>query len=175
VSGTGDVVIRPIAFGDIAGFSDCIGAVMSERRYLAFLEPFPIEQTAAFVAGGIARDEPQLVAEAAGRIVGWCDVRRETVPVYAHEGMLGMGVLEGWRGRGLGGRLIRATLAAAWRAGFERVSLSVYGKNERAAALYRKVGFVEEGRRVRGKKLDGEYDDVLMMAIFPPAPAPAPA
>ena len=35
----------------------------------------------------------------------------------------------------------------------------------RAMALYRKVGFVHEGTRVRGKKLDGEYDDVHMMGL----------
>jgi ribosomal protein S18 acetylase RimI-like enzyme len=80
--------------------------------------------------------------------------------------MLGMGVLADYRGRGLGERLIRATLAAAASAGFERISLSVYGSNTRAAALYRKVGFVLEGTRVRGRKLDGVYDDVHMMALF---------
>jgi len=32
-------------------------------------------------------------------------------------------------------------------------------------ALYRKLGFVHEGTRVRGKKLDGEYDDVHMMGL----------
>ena len=33
-------------------------------------------------------------------------------------------------------------------------------------ALYRKVGFVIEGTRVRGKKLDGEYDDVHLMGLL---------
>ena len=46
------------------------------------------------------------------------------------------------------------------------MSLSVYARNTRAVALYRKNGFVVEGTRVRGKKLDGEYDDVLMMAYY---------
>ena len=56
------------------------------------------------------------------------------------------------RGRGDG----EATLAAARIAGFERVSLSAYARNTRAIALYKKIGFVVEGTRVRGKKLDGE-------------------
>jgi len=80
--------------------------------------------------------------------------------------MLGMGVLADYRGHGLGERLMRATLDAARRAGFERISLTVYARNTRAAALYRKVGFVMEGTRVRGKKLDGAYDDVHQMAYF---------
>ena len=162
----GQVAIRPITIGDIAGFRACIGAVMQEREYLAFQEPFPLVQTATFIAENIANGNPQLVAEDAGRIVGWCDVRRESIPIYAHEGMLGMGLLADYRGRGLGERLMRETLDAARAAGFERVSLSVYARNARAIALYRKVGFVVEGTRVRGKKLDGVYDDIHMMAYF---------
>jgi ribosomal protein S18 acetylase RimI-like enzyme len=160
------VVIRPIALGDIAGFRDCVAAVMRERAFLALQEPFPLAETAAFVAGNLANGNPQFVADEGGRIVGWCDVRRETIPVYAHEGMLGMGVAAAYRGRGLGRRLIDAAIKAAREAGFERVTLSVYAKNVHALELYRKAGFVVEGTRVRGKKLDGEYDDVLMMAYF---------
>ena len=162
----GQVAIRPITIGDIEGFRACIGAVMQEREYLAFQEPFPLVQTATFIAENIANGNLQLVAEDAGCIVGWCDVRRESIPIYAHEGMLGMGLLADYRGHGLGEQLIRATLAAARAAGFERVSLSVYARNTPAIALYRKVGFVVEGTRVRGKKLDGAYDDIHMMACF---------
>ena len=160
------IVVRPITLADIDGFRSCVGAVMLEREYLAFLEPFPLVRTATFVAANIESGNPQLVADDNGRIVGWCDVHRENIPIYAHDGMLGMGVLADYRGHGLGEQLIRATLDAARDAGFERVSLSVYARNTRAAALYRKVGFVMEGTRVRGKKLDGEYDDIHMMAFF---------
>ena len=159
-------MVRPITLADVTGFRSCVGAVMRERKFLAYLEPFPLAETAAFVAGNIDKGNPQFVAEDAGRIVGWCDVCRETVPTYAHEGMLGMGVAEDYRGHGLGERLIRATLDAARGAGIERVSLSVYASNTRAAALYRKIGFAREGTRVRGRKLDGAYDDVHMMAYF---------
>ena len=163
---TASVVVRAITLADIAGFRACVGAVMHERKYLAYLEPFSLAETASFVAGNIDKGNPHVVAEDAGRIVGWCDVSRERVPTYAHDGMLGMGVLADYRGRGLGERLIRAALATAAGAGFERISLSVYGSNTRAAALYRKVGFVLEGTRVRGRRLDGAYDDVHMMALF---------
>jgi RimJ/RimL family protein N-acetyltransferase len=46
------------------------------------------------------------------------------------------------------------------------VSLSVYAQNSGAIALYRKVGFVIEGTRVHGKKLDDEYNDVHLMGIL---------
>jgi ribosomal protein S18 acetylase RimI-like enzyme len=160
------VTVRPITLADVEGFRACVGAVMKEREYLAYQEPFPLVKTAEFVATNIECGNPQVVADDAGRIVGWCDVRRETIPIYAHEGSLGMGVLADYRGRGLGERLIRSALDAARVAGFERVSLTVYARNTRATALYSKVGFVMEGTRVRGKKLDGVYDDVHMMTYF---------
>lgn len=158
------VTVRPITLGDVEGFRACVGAVMGERRYLAYLEPFPLPETAAFVAENIDLGNPHLVADDGGRVVGWCDVRRDTIPTYAHDSILGMGLLAGYRGRGLGGRLIRAALHAARDAGLERVSLSVYARNAAALALYRRVGFVHEGTRVRGRKLDGAYEDVHMMA-----------
>ena len=86
------VVVREITLADIAGYRACVGAVMRERRFLAYLEPFSLTQTAAFVADNIDKGNPHYVAEGAGEIVGWCDIQRESVPTYAHEGMLGMGL-----------------------------------------------------------------------------------
>jgi ribosomal protein S18 acetylase RimI-like enzyme len=162
----GDVVIRPIELEDIEGFSRCTGIVMRERKYMAFLDAFPIDEAAAFVARNLRLGNPQHVADDGGAIVGWCDIRRETIPVYAHCGHLGMGLLPDYRGRGIGERLIRASIDAARAAGFERIELSVYGRNARAMALYRKVGFTHEGTRPRGKKVDGEYDDVHLMGMI---------
>jgi len=162
----GGITIRPIALADIEAFAELTDLVMRERQFMAFLEGFPIDEAAAFVARNMRLGNPQLVADDAGRLVGWCDIRRETIPVYAHCGHLGMGVHPDYRGRGIGERLIRAALGAARAAGFERIELSVYGRNTRAAALYRRVGFVHEGTRVRGKKVDGQYDDVHIMGML---------
>jgi ribosomal protein S18 acetylase RimI-like enzyme len=160
------VVIRPIELKDIEEFQHVTNEVMRERRFLAFVDGFPIDEAATFVARNIRLGNPQLVADDQGRVVGWCDIRRETIPVYAHVGHLGMGMLPAYRGQGIGERLLRASIDAARSAGFERIELSVYAANERAAALYRKVGFVMEGTRVRGKKLDGDYDDVHIMGML---------
>jgi ribosomal protein S18 acetylase RimI-like enzyme len=162
-----DALVRPITIADVGGFRTCVNAVTRERKYLAFLRAFSLSETANFVANNLEAGNPQLVADAAGEIVGWCDVRREPIDSYAHVGMLGMGVIAAWRGRGLGERLLRAALEHASAAGFEKIELSVFATNARARALYEKVGFVVEGTRVRGRKVDGQYDDVHMMAWFP--------
>jgi len=159
------VVVRPIAFRDIPGFREAVGAVAAERRWLARTSAFSLEQTAVFVAGNIAHGHPQFVADDGGRVVGWCDIFPVPREVSPHVGVLGMGVLAAWRRRGLGRRLLAAALDAA-RGRFEQVDLDVYGGNAAAQALYRGAGFVEQGRRRGGRKVDGVYDDVIIMTRF---------
>ncbi len=49
-----------------------------------------------------------------------------------------------------------------------KVNLGVHAKNISAVELYRKIGFIEEGRfRNHVETIDG-YDDILRMAIFNP-------
>jgi len=160
-----EVVVRGITLGDIPGFRDAVGAVAAERLYLARTSAFPLDDAARFVAANLAGGHPQLVADAAGEIVGWCDIHRSEQEVSQHVGILGMGVLRSWRRRGIGRRLIVTALEAA-RGTFEQVQLDVYATNQHALALYASVGFVEQGRKRRGRKLDGVYDDIVLMTRF---------
>ena len=158
------VVIRPIARQHIPGFRECLDAVSRERRYLAFLEARPLPAIRKFVLDNIRTGNPQFVALEDGRVVGWCDICRMDRPVYLHAGVLGMGILKEFRGRGIGRRLILAALERAREVGIERVELTVYVSNKRAIRLYKSVGFAREGVQRKGRKLDGVYEDVLMMA-----------
>jgi RimJ/RimL family protein N-acetyltransferase len=106
-----------------------------------------------------------MVALAGGSVVGWCDIRREFFPSRAHRGTLGMGLLPAWRGRGIGRRLLEATLAQARRSGFKRIELDVHADNPRAIALYEKAGFVREGIVRDASLIDGVFRDAILMAI----------
>ena len=158
------IAVRPVTLGDIPGLRDCVGSIAQERRFLAVTQPFTLQESALFVAGVIDHGGVQYVADDGGSIVGWCDVTAKRGHVHAHVGVLGMGVLEGYRSRGLGMRLIDAALRAA-RQRFEQVELSVFATNGAAQALYRKFGFAECGRYPRGFKVDGRYDDVILMCL----------
>ena len=131
------IEIVPIGQGHIDGFHRTLDSVARERRYLAFLEAPPLESVRAFVLDNIKQGYPQLVAVSAGQVVGWCDVVPKPRPIYAHVGVLGMGLLPEFRGQGLGDRLIRQTLAAARAFELNRVELSVRENNAGAIALYR--------------------------------------
>ena len=149
----------------IDGFHRTLDYIARERRYLAFLEAPPLDSTRAFVLDLIRRGCPQYVAVAEGEVVGWCDLTPKDRPVYAHAGVLGMGLLPPFRGRGVGTRLMTTVLAAARRARLHRVELTVRETNTSAIALYAKMGFEVEGRfRDAVEVDDGVYENVLGMA-----------
>lgn len=159
------IEIRQIRDEDIDEFYALLSVVIRERRYLAFAEPPPIEQTRAFCRGNIERGKPQLLAIAEGRIVGWCDISTFERDTLAHVGVLGIALAPDFRGKGLGEQLMRAAIEAGWRYGFRRIELSVYTHNIRAKALYLKLGFVEEGVRRARVKIGDEYFDDWIMAL----------
>lgn len=124
-----------------------------------------MERSRAFVRTNIEKGYPQIVAVTeTGDVIGWCDVTPPGREVMAHVGVLGMGLLPEWRGQGLGERLMREALAAADAFGLTRVELGVFAHNARARALYRKLGFVEEGIKRRRILIDGVHHDEIMMA-----------
>jgi ribosomal protein S18 acetylase RimI-like enzyme len=77
-----------------------------------------------------------------------------------------MAVLPGWRGRGVGTALLAEAFRWAREVGVEKLSLSVFPHNRAALALYRRFGFVEEGRLRRHSKKSYGYEDEIVMAAF---------
>jgi ribosomal protein S18 acetylase RimI-like enzyme len=165
------VAIAEVREEHIEGCHAALDAVARERRYLTFLEAPPIEQSRAFVRTSIAGRHPHFVALAGDCVVGWCDVTPRERPATRHSGILGMGVVPGWRSRGVGRKLIERTLEAARAYPLARVELEVRADNDHAIALYRKVGFEVEGRRQCALCIDGIYfDDFIMAQLFDAAP-----
>ena len=105
-----DIAIARIAPEHIEGFNKVVDFVARERRYLAFLEGPPLASTSRFVMNNISKGYPQFVAIANDKVVGWCDIIPKDRPLHVHCGVLGMGLLPPFRGRGNGTALVSATL-----------------------------------------------------------------
>ncbi|KAH7098097.1 acyl-CoA N-acyltransferase [Auriculariales sp. MPI-PUGE-AT-0066] len=70
-------------------------------------------------------------------------------------------------GRGYGTEVMQWLLAHAFdHLGLHRIVLEVLEDNPRAIAVYKKVGFVEEGRHRKNNWLDGKWTDLLIMGIL---------
>lgn len=104
------------------------------------------------------------------RVLGWAQILPGPYRRVAHVGHLEIYLAAEVRGAGLGERLLRGALeGAAAHPLLKKVSLAVRADNERAIVLYRRAGFVEEGRR-RGELRDGDQlvDDLLMATWVKP-------
>ena len=103
------------------------------------------------------------MAEDAGRVVGYIDVRVAPYGVAS----VAMAILDGYRGRGVGTRLVERGTEWAKRAGAHKLALEVWPHNDRALGLYKKLGFVEEGRlRRHYRRRSGELWDAVVMGLL---------
>lgn len=129
-----------------------------ERDGIAAEPPIDVEKR----AGNWNVDET-LVAVAAGEIVGVLFVEESSFGF----GEIGMLVARGWRGRGVGTALVAAAIEWAQARSLHKLTLSVFPHNEAAIALYRKFGFVEEGRRAKHiRRANGELWDLIEMGLM---------
>ncbi|MEX1263456.1 MAG: diaminopimelate decarboxylase [Actinomycetota bacterium] len=110
--------------------------------------------------------EAQIVAtDPEGHVVGHLYIEREAHPVTRHVASLGIAVSVEVRGRGIGTALMAEAVRWARSVGVDKIVLSVYPHNTAAIALYRKFGFIQEGRLARhSRKSYGDEDEILMAA-----------
>lgn len=125
-----------------------------------------LEQQREWIQNVIENErETMLVAEIDGEVVGMIVFLSQNRKRLSHTGSLTMMIKQEHRNMGLGKLLLKELLAwAVQNPLIEKVSLGVFSTNHRAIALYKNMGFVEEGRKVKEFKLsDNEYiDDILM-------------
>ena len=90
--------------------------------------------------------------------------------------LLSMGILPGWRGRGLGQRFVQGVLRDLEDRGLSAVRLLVGKTNFRAIRTYQDVGFVPVGEFAASPHLGGELLELRMPldgASLPRAPSPS--
>ena len=106
-----------------------------------------------------------LVSEINESLVGFLGFENGSRKRLAHQGTLHMSVRAQFRGKGIGKALLQSLIDwAEENPAIDKVALSVFAANRPAINLYKKMGFLEEGRRLRAIKIkDGQYvDDILM-------------
>jgi ribosomal protein S18 acetylase RimI-like enzyme len=160
------VIIRKVSQEDVESLHSCLDSVARERKYLGFTQAAPIEETRKSLVEDMDRGVIRLIALDESKVVGWCHIKPDRWEGFTHAGWLGMGVLKEYRGQRIGSALLRQALAEARTRGLERVELSVFASNLTAIHLYEKFKFEVEGRKKKARKLDGRYDDIIVMALL---------
>lgn len=112
------------------------------------------EQTAMVVA----RHGAVFLLRADGQVIGTCACVRDLADPRAVV-LVSMGLVPGWRGKGLGQWLLMAVLEALHAEGFSAVVLHVGSRNRRAVQVYEDVGF----RVTEMGELDADGDRLLVL------------
>jgi len=153
------VKVRRARAEDARTIAELFARVAEERDGIATEPPVDVDARTAVFAASIGGS---LVAVAERAIVGTLHVEERR-----GVGEIGMLVEKEWRGRGVGSALLDAAIARARRDGLHKLSLEVFPHNTAGLALYRKFGFVEEGRRVKHyRRASGELWDAIVMGLL---------
>ncbi|WP_423410342.1 GNAT family N-acetyltransferase [Heyndrickxia sp. MSNUG] len=166
-------IVRTGELNDAEAILNIHKSVVSEGEYLISLSDeftkTPLQYTEWVQSVLENEGETLMVAEKDGEVVGW--IVFETTQNrrrLSHTGTFGMMISDRHRGKGIGSMLLGALLDWAEKNPFiEKVSLGVFSTNQRAISLYKKMGFLEEGRKVKEFKMnDHEYADDILMYKF---------
>lgn len=157
------VGVRRAGPDDVESIVDLFVAVVDEGKWLGTQPPVDRDvQRARFLENQNSPEAASFVALVDNELVG--HARVELTP-YKVAG-LGMMVDARWRGRGVGGALVRAAVDAAGDLGAHKVALQVWPHNHVARQLYLRHGFVEEGvLRRHYPRRNGELWDAVVMGL----------
>ena len=163
--------VRRAKAGDLEEYVENLQSVADEGRYI-FVERVTEERKKSI--GKLFRDEECLVIVAEvveggeRRLVGSLTMTRYgDAEKSKHVRVLGMLVVRGYRGMGIGTKLMDYALKwARAKRGVEKVTLGVFSNNKRAFRLYERFGFKVEGVRRKQYCIAGKHEDEVDMALF---------
>jgi len=167
------LVLRPLASTDVVAMLRFANALVKEKKENRDLgvasfdrrltKEFEEKFLRSMLEGTKKRRAVSVAAFDGGRLVGECMVRGREPSDLGHTGLLGIVILEGYRGVGLGEKLMIEALDEAKRIGIWLIELEVLAINKGAARLYEKVGFMKVGVVPNKIQRDGRHIDIVAM------------
>ncbi|MBT2759105.1 GNAT family N-acetyltransferase [Mesobacillus foraminis] len=163
--------IREIKQGEAAALVELIMEVEKQSKYM-LLEPGERTSGARELESRIIEmkkvgNSTVFVAEEGNELIGYLMAIGGTAKRNKHSVYLVTGILDEYRGRGIGTELFKQL--EEWRRGteIERLELTVVTLNEAGIRLYKKMGFVIEGTKRKSLCINGEFvDEYYMSKIF---------
>jgi ribosomal protein S18 acetylase RimI-like enzyme len=172
------IILRPLRRGDLDAllpFANSfvrerkrngeLGITSMERRMTRTDEKEFLDKT---LLGEAKRRRVSVAAFDGDRLVGHCDIVGRTSRDEKHTGLLGIVVLEGYRGVGLGEKMVRTALDQAPKLGIWAIELEVFATNAPAKRLYEKLGFNTVGIIPNKVLRNGRFIDIVGMYVHLP-------
>jgi L-amino acid N-acyltransferase YncA len=162
------VTIRPARQADLTGIVGAIRQVATEKTYIvAESVADALDHEDVLLRHNTVESRMFFVATVDESVIGWVHLNSPELKKLDHTAELTVGVLETYRGHGIGTELLDRATEWARANEYERLYQSVPSTNQRAIEFLEENGWRVEAVREDHYKLDDEYIDEVMMATTP--------
>ena len=163
--------IRPVSPNETDAFYNMLCRLDRETKFMMY-EPGEREKNtsgkellwANITAAAEGGDLLLAAEDSKGKLVGFIWAERGKQNRIRHTAYIVTGILEAYRGQGIGTEFFSRLDCWARENDFVRLELTVECNNVSAKHLYEKSGFFVEGVRQKSMKVDGEFVDEYYMA-----------
>lgn len=158
--------IRPARQEDLGGIVGAIESVVADGTDVeAESVAHVMDYEAVVLRWNELESRMFFVATVDHDVVGWVAVRGNELEKLAHTAELTVGVLEAYRGEGIGTRLLERAIEWAREHGFERLYQSLPVTNTSAIEFLQARDWEVEAVRAGHYRIDGEAVDEVMLAF----------
>jgi len=162
------VILRSIRWEDLDDCLEFINSLVEEGAEILRDTEVSREEEAEWLGRRLARIDKgemiNVVAEVDGKMIANSEVEKRSGPMK-HVGYLGIAIKSGYRGIGIGTKIMQTLIEESKKAGLKILVLDVSDTNQTAKALYTKMGFREAGRIPKGIYKKGKYIDLVRMTL----------
>jgi phosphinothricin acetyltransferase len=155
---------RLAARDDLPRIVAIYNATIPSRLVTADLEPISVQSRIRWFDEHTSGRHPLWVVERDGDVAAWLSFSSfYGRPAYARTAEVSVYVDEGWRGRGVGGYLLREAIQAAPGLALDTLLGFIFGHNAPSLSLFERHGFARWGRLARVAVLDGVERDLVIV------------
>jgi L-amino acid N-acyltransferase YncA len=160
-----EVTIRQAREDDLTGLVGAIREAISDKTYIEGETVADIvESENVLLRHNELQKRVFFVATVHGDVVGWVHINAPEVEKLEHTAELTVGVIDEYRGRGIGSKLLDHGVDWALDNDFEKLYNSIPSTNEDALEFLESRGWETEATRTKHYKIGDEYVDEVMMA-----------
>jgi ribosomal protein S18 acetylase RimI-like enzyme len=160
-----EFVVRPARQSDLAGLVGAIRQVAEDGTYIeAESVADMVDHEEVLLRHNEVEERMFFVATVGDEVVGWVHLAGSELEKLTHTAKLTVGVIESYRGHGIGSHLLERGLEWAASRGYEKLYNSAPETNETAIEFLEDVGWEVEAVREDHYRLGDEYVDEVMMA-----------
>jgi RimJ/RimL family protein N-acetyltransferase len=166
-----EITLRPAVPEDASEIIETINSVALERSYILTEQFKKTElEEKQYIAEMDTTKNLLLVAVADGKVIGGLGAHQASSGRHfknAHVCEIGLHLIKPYREQGIGAKMLEYALEWARDYGYKKLDACIFTSNKRSLYLFRKFGFVVEGKRAKQFRIGNEYiDEVIMGKIL---------